>query len=337
MNASTGGSEVIATRLMSAVTLAVALLAAPVAVEAGMGKVYRIGVLVPGSPGGSTVGFVAPARQILRDLGYVEGQNLVLDFRFADTQGSLAQHATELVNLKVDVLVGVATLGTLAAKRATNTIPIVMAGTADPEQNGLVASLARPGANVTGIATLSRELSAKQLELLREAAPRIARVAVLWDAATPASPRFWRDLHVAAHSMGLRLESTEVRTPEDFDAAFAALTTSNPDALLTLSDPLIFSQLARIAEYSLRHRLPTIYLFREFPAVGGLMSYGPSWVGLMRQAATYIDRILKGTKPADLPVEQPTKFELAINLKTARALGLMIPTSLLLRADHVVE
>jgi len=280
--------------------------------------------------------------QGLRDLGYVEGRNVVIEYRDAEGKPErLSALAAELVALKVDVIVAAAgTLGALAAKQATRTLPIVFIAVGDPVTSGLVTSLARPGGNVTGLSLLFPELVGKLLEQLTQAVPGISRVAVLSQSgAVP--ERTEKDLvkraEVAARTLGVRLQFVEARGPEDFDRAFSDMTRARASALTVLSTPMFASERRRLVDLAAKNRLPTVFSFREYVDAGGLMSYGPNVADMFRRAATYVDKILKGAKPGDLPVEQPTKFELVINLKTAKALGLTIPQSLLGRADHVVE
>ena len=242
-----------------------------------------------------------------------------------------------MINLKVDLILATATPGAGAAKRATSTIPIVMVGVGDPVGLGYVASLARPGGNMTGLSSLTVDLGSKRLDLLKEAIPRISRVSVLWNPDDPARVLEVRATQAAAERLGVRLQSTEVRSRSEIERAFSAMAKERPDALIVQQDPLTITHRARIAELALKNRLPTIAPFREFPEAGGLMAYGTNLVDLYRRAPTYVDKILKGAKPADLPVEQPTKFEFVVNLKTAKALGLTIPQSVLIRADHVIQ
>src|SRR5438445_1129266 len=272
----------------------------------------------------------------LRELGWIEGKTIAIEYRSATWNVQLLDDlAEELVRLKVDISLaagGGAPL--IAAKRATSTIPIVMTGSADPVAQQLVASLGRPGGNVTGMATMLPELGSKRLELLKEAVPRVARVAVLW---TPASDLELRATRTAAYKLGLTLKLLEVRNADDLARAFAVLEKERPDALTMLFDGLTTGYRVLVGDFAKKHRLPTVFGAREFAEAGGLMSYAPNFVEGFRRAATYVDKILKGAKPGDLPVEQPTKFELVINLKTAKALGLTIPQTLLLRADQVIE
>jgi putative ABC transport system substrate-binding protein len=279
-------------------------------------------------------------RQGLRELGWAEGRNIVIDYRFAEGRlDRLPDLAAELVRLKVDIIVAQATPGAAAAKNATETIPIVMVPVGDPVGLGLIASLARPGGNVTGVSYSvgGLEIAGKQLELLKETLPKVRRVAVLSNPANPAHALVIRELNVAARSLGVQLQLLEARGPNEFDGAFAAMATERVGALLVVADTMFVLQRTRLADLAARSRLPAAYGWREHVEAGGLMSYGPSLRDLFRRSATFVDRILKGAKPGDLPVEQPTKFELVINLKTAKALGLTIPPSLLSRADHISE
>ena len=316
----------------------VVLLAVPIATEAQpAAKVYRIGYLGTGS---STSGFHEAFRQGLRELGWVEGQNIVIDYRFADGRfDRLPDLAIELVQLKVDIIVASPTPAALAARNATRSIPIVMVNVGDPVGLGLVAGLARPAGNVTGTAfDVGLETFGKVLELLKEAIPKARDVAVLSNPANPAQALAIRDqLKVAAQSLGLRLLLREARGPDQFGPAFADIAKERVDALLVVAESLFLLHRTTLAELALKYRLPTMYGLREGVVVGGLMSYGPNLAHNSRRAATYVDKILKGAKPGDLPVEQPTKFELVINLKTARALGLTIPQSVLGRADEVIQ
>ena len=304
-------------------------------------KVPRIGYLSPFDPATES----APAEAIrlaLRELGYIEGQNIATEYRYAEGKlDRLPELAAELVRLKVDIIV-VAGGGRSprATKNATKTIPIVMAGgvPADPVEAGLVESLARPGGNVTGLSSLSRELAGKRLELLKEAVPKIARVAVLYDPALQGSLREVKeDLPVAARALRLTLQPWEVRAADDFEKVFAALSKQRPDGLYVSGGPLMNINQTRIVGFALKSRLPSAYGRKEAVDAGGLMSYGADQADSYRRVAYYVDRILKGAKPADLPVEQPTKFELVINLKTAKQIGITIPQSVLFRADKVIK
>jgi putative tryptophan/tyrosine transport system substrate-binding protein len=314
------------------------LLAAPLAAEAQQaGKVARIGYLTSGSY--TTAPHLVEAfLQGLRDLGYVEGQNIVIEQRYADGKAErLPGLAAELVNLKVDVIVASGTPAPLAAKNATKTIPIVMASAGDPVGTGLVASLARPGGNVTGQSTLTPELGRKRVQLVREVLPGVSRVAVLWNAANPYTVLLVREIEAAARALGVQVQSLEVRGPDDFENVLPAAISSRAGALIVVDDPLTVSRRMQIANFAARNRLPAMYGFKEFADAGGLIAFGANLPAMYRRVATYVDKILKGAKPADLPVEQPTKFDLVINLKAAKALGLTIPPSLLQRADQVIE
>jgi putative ABC transport system substrate-binding protein len=309
----------------------------PVAEVQQAAKVPRIGYL--GTSSASAVPHVLDAfRQGLRELGYLEGQNIVIEYRWAEGRSErLPGLAAELVRLNVDVIVAPNTQAALAAKNATRTIPIVFAGVADPAGTGLIASVARPGGNVTGLSFLSPELGAKQLELLKEAVPKASRIAVLWNPGNPGLALTLRETEVAAKALAVQLQIREARGPNEIDSAFSAMTRERPGALLVLGDAVFLLHRTRLADLATRSRLPAMYNFREFVDAGGLMAYAANLADLFRRAAAYVDKILKGAKPPDLPVEQPMKFELVVNLKTAKALGLTIPQSVLIRADHVIE
>ena len=320
-------------------TLTGSLLAAPLAADAKQaGKVPRIGYLGLTSPSDRPP-LLDAFRQELRELGWVEGQNIVIDYRYAEGRvDRLPDLAAELVRLKVDLIVSGGTQGVTAAKNATETIPIVMITVRDPIGTGLIASLARPGGNVTGMSgSAGLEIVGKQLELLKEIVPKIRRVAILSNPGNAYHPVAIGDLNVAARSLGVQLKLLEARGPTEFDGAFAAMATERVGALLVLSDTIFNSHRTRLADLAARSRLPAAYGVRESVEAGGLMSYGPSFLDLYRRSAAYVDKILKGAKPGDLPIEQPTKFELVINIKTGKALGLTIPPSLLQRADQVIE
>jgi len=320
------------------VTLALSFLATPLAAAAQQPmKVARIGYLSGDSR--ATSGHLLDAfREGLSDLGWVEGQNIVIEYRWAEGKfDRLPDLAADLVRLQVRVIVGSGDRVILAAKQATITIPIVMAGVGDPVGAGFVASLARPGGNITGLSSLAVELTGKWLELLKEVVPKVSQVAVLRNPANRTHALFWKEAQTAAQALGVRLQDLEVRSPNDFESAFAAMTKERTGALVVLPDPLILGQRARLADLAARNRLPAIYMFREVVEAGGLMSYGRSGRTNFRRAATFVDKILKGAKPGDLPVEQPTRFELVVNLKTAKALGLTIPQSILIRADKVID
>jgi putative tryptophan/tyrosine transport system substrate-binding protein len=303
-------------------------------------KVPLVGVLSGrGAPTPTTPDPNADAfRQGLLELGYVEGKNIAIEYRFAEGKADhLSGLAMELVRLKVDAIFTAGTPATFAARNATKTIPIVFTSVGDPVGVGLVTSLARPGGNVTGLSILAPELGGKGLELLKETAPKVSRVAVLWNADNPSLTHSFREAEVAARAMRLQLQSLEVRGPNGIEPAFRAAKKERAGALIVLRDLVTIGQQKRIVELALKNRLPTMYNGRDFVEAGGLMSYAPSYVDLYRRAATYVDKILKGTKPADLPVEQPVKFEFIINLKTAKQIGLTIPPNVLARADKVFK
>jgi putative ABC transport system substrate-binding protein len=321
-------------------TLAGGLFAAPLAASAQQAaKVYRIGLLggySPTSPEGSRVW--EEFFHGLRGLGYVEGQNIRIEGRFyGDRTERLPALAAELVRIKVDVIVAGAAPAPEAAQRATSTIAIVMLAHTDPVGSGLVASLARPGGNVTGLSTLSPQVVGKRLQLLKEAVPGISRVAVLSDPTVPTQALSLREAEVAARSLKVQLQVLEARAPSDFASAFSAMTKDRAGALVVVGAVMFFVQRTRIVELAAQSRLPAMYWAKEFAEAGGLMAYGSNIREMYRRAATYVDKILKGAKPGDLPVEQPTKFELVINLKTAKALGLTIPPSVLGRADEIIQ
>jgi len=278
-------------------------------------------------------------QQGLRDLGYVEGRNILIEYRWANGQfDRLPALATELVRARVNVIVAANTPAALAARNATSTIPIILVTSGDPVGSGLVASLARPGGNVTGLSLMpTLAISGKQLELLKEAFPTITHVAVLANPANPPTAGLLTEIERAALSLGLRLRIVQVRDSKEFGDAFATIKNERVPALLVIADPLVAENRDGIVAFAAANRLPAIYPYRLFVDAGGLMSYGADLSDLHRRAAIYVDRILKGAKPAELPIEQPTKFELVVNLKTAKALGLTIPPSLLRRADHVIQ
>jgi ABC-type uncharacterized transport system substrate-binding protein len=299
-------------------------------------KIPRIGWLAAGSASG-----VAPLtdafRQGLRQLGYVEGKNIVIEFRYAEGKfDRLPDLAAEIVHLKVDVIVVASTPAIHALKQATTTIPIVMVGPGDPVGLGLIDSLARPGGNLTGLSFLSTELTGKRLELLKEAFPKISRVAVLQTIAS-AQEQAVKESKVAAQTLRIQVQPVQVRSPDDFENAFLTITKGRAGALLILRSPLVRTHATRIMDFAEKRRLPTMYDDRLFVEAGGLMSYGTNTLDFYGRAAIYVDKILKGAKPADLPVEQPMKFELVINLKTAKQIGLVIPPNVLARADKVIK
>jgi putative tryptophan/tyrosine transport system substrate-binding protein len=320
-------------------TLAGGLLAAPLAAEAQQAdRVARIGFLFasPGSPNAPTV---VAFREGLRDLGWLEGRNLVIEYRWANGHfDRLPVIAAELVRLKVDVIAASTTPAAIAAKKATDSIPIVGLSLTNPVGLGLIASIAHPGGNVTGVSySLDPEIFGKHLALLTEAVPKVRRVAVLSNPAGPAQPATIRSIQDAARSLGVQVLLVDARGPTEFDSAFAMLARERPGAVFVVMDPTYIGQRARLPELATRNRLPSMFTQAVDAEAGGLMSFGPSLPSLYRRAATHVDKILKGAKPADLPVEQATKFDLVINLKTAKALGLTIPPSLLQRADQVIE
>jgi putative ABC transport system substrate-binding protein len=324
----------------SALLLAIVLMA-PLPAHTQPTKVFRIGVLEPSSfvtPGTPINSLWEAFRQGLRELGYVEGRNLVIEVRAAEGQyDRLPGLAAELVRLKPDVIVVDGTMAVVPARRATKTIPIVMAVAANPVESGLVFSLARPGGNITGSSFLSADLAGKRLALLKEAVPKARRVAILSNPDAPAHALILREGLGAALTLELLIQDLPVSTPPGLDDAFATALAHHADAIFVLDDPMFGSNGVRIVELAAQSRLPAMYGIRQFVDGGGLISYGPSLPDLFRRAATYVDKILKGAKPGDLPIEQPTKFELVVNLKTAKALGLAIPESILLRADEVIR
>jgi ABC-type uncharacterized transport system substrate-binding protein len=317
-------------------SIAGGLVVARSAVEAQpAAKVYRIGILLA-----ATAEFTEPLLRALteglRDLGYVEGRNIVFERRYADSRlERLPELAAELVRLRVDVIVNGSNIHVAAAQRATATIPIVMVAALDPVGAGFIASLARPGGNITGLSSdASREIWGKQLTLLKESVPRLSRVGVLGQVQSQSG---FADLETAARQLNVALEVVDIRSPDDFEGAFAAMVRKRVGAVIVVGGALIYMRRQQIADLALKHRLPAIHLLNEFAQAGLLMSYGPNLPDMYRRAASYVAKILGGAKPAELPVEQPSKFELVINLKTAKALGLKIPQPLLLRADEVIQ
>ena len=299
------------------------------------GKVWRVGYLATSDPAATPM--LDAFRDGLRERGYVEGKNHSIEYRWAE--GSIERRpelAAELVRLKVDVIFAFGTPAVTAAKQATSTIPIVMVGVGDPVGSGLVASLARPGGNITGVTNIAGDLSAKLVELLSGAAPGIKRVAVLRNPANALAARQMKDAETAARSLGLQLQAFDARSPADFESAYAGMAKARAAGVVLLADPMFTGNARRLAELAIKSRIPSIYVIRIYPEAGGLMSYGAGF-DAWRLAASYVDRIFKGAKPADLPVEQPTRLELVINMKTAKALGLTIPQSLLISADKVIE
>ena len=314
--------------------ITVGLLAAPLAADAQRTtRVPRIGIL-----GSHDVPFWQSFREGLRELGYVEGSSITIEYRWAgETEDRFPELASELVRLGADAIVTWGTPAALAAKTATNTIPIVMAASGNPLGTGLIASLARPGGNITGSSSLNLELEGKGLQLLKEIVPKLSRVAVLWNPGNPVHGDLLDSTRAAAAPLDVELQLVPLQSLADLESAFAKIHTARPHALIVLSDNFFVLERKRIVDFTAKIRLPAVYSVSVFADVGGLMVYGVNYHALFRRAATYVDRILKGTKPADLPVEQATTFELIINLKTAKALGLTIPASVLQRADQVIE
>ena len=316
------------------------ILVAPLAGEAQQAaKIPRIGYLEPNLPGSRHL--QEAFSQGLRALGYVEGRNVIIEYRDAEGRPErLLALAAELVALKVEVIMaGPGTAAALAAKQATPTVPVVFTGVGDPVTDGLVKSLAWPGGNVTGLSLLGPDLVGKLLELLKQAVPKVSRVALLLkpDATPDRMKLFLKEADVAAQALGVGLQVVEARGPADFERAFSDISKARAGALAVLATPVFSSARQRLVNLAEKNRLPTVFAFREYVEAGGFMSYGPDLADLFRRAATYVDKILKGAKPADLPIEQPTKFELVINLKTAKALGLTIPQSMLVRADELIQ
>ncbi len=326
-------------RKLFLVTLVAGLLAAPLTAGAAQApKIAKIGVFVSATPA-ATAHLIEAFRKGLRELGHVEGKTFILEIRHGEAKAERhPELARELVRLKVDVILVSTDQPIAAVKQETSTIPIVMASSSDPVGTGFVASLARPGGNVTGLSMMSPELSGKRLELLKEAVPGLSRVAFLWDPGVRGTVLDYNQTEGAARSLGLQLQSVEVPRAEEFDRAFSAITEQRAQALIVPTpNPVTFANRGKVVSFAQRNRLPSMYGIRDYVDAGGLMSYGPSPADLYRRAATFVDKILKGAKPADLPVEQPTRFELVINLKTAKALGLTFPQSILIRADQVIQ
>jgi len=321
-----------------AVILTLSFILAPLDAEAQQaGKIYRIGMLETTSMALNAANLDA-FRQGLRELGYVEGRNFMIEYRSADGRRErFPELATELVRLKVDVILTRGTPAVMAAKNATGTIPVVMAASGDPLLSGVVASLARPGGNVTGLSAIVVEVTGKRLQLLREVVPGVSRIASLLDMGNPNNALQWKETEIAAPSLGVQPQLLDVRKPGDFGGAFDAAIRQRAGAMVVGIDALTQANHRPIIDLAAKHRLPAIYATREFVDAGGLVAYGVSYPHLYHRAASFVDKILKGAKPADLPVEQPTKFELVINMKTAKALGLTIPQTVILQADQVIE
>jgi putative ABC transport system substrate-binding protein len=312
----------------------VLLITAPFAQAQQPARIPRIGMLIAAS-GSSFSARVEAFRQRLRELGYVEGKNIVIEYRYAEGKRErVPDLAADLVRLKVDVIVTIGP-GILAAKKASATIPIVFAAQSDPVGSGLVSSLARPGGNITGLSSMAPDLDGKRLELLKEAFPKVARVAFLWEPTR--GNQALTDMEAAAKALGVKLQSLEVRSLDDFASAFARAKREGAQALITFPRPLVNTQQRQVLDFAATNRLPAMYAASEFVEAGGLMSYAPNYTDLFRRAADFVDKILKGTKPADMPVEQPTKFEFLVNLKTAKQIGLTIPQKVLERADKVIR
>jgi putative ABC transport system substrate-binding protein len=301
-------------------------------------RTYRLGLMMAGPPEASRNPIEA-FRQGLRELGYAEGKNLEIDIRWhaADRPDSLPGLAEELVRARPDVLLAPTTPQILALKQATKTVPIVMIAPSDPVGSGLVDSLAHPGGNVTGFAWMSRDIMGKRLQLLKEILPKISRIGDLWNPANPSTQRDFSEIEAAARAMGLSVQSAQVREPNEFANAFQSLMQAHAEGLVVQADYLTWVHRKQIAALAAQHRLPSMFSIREYVDDGGLVSYGASIADLFRRSAGYVDKILKGARPADLPVEQPTKFELIINLKTAKAIGIVVPEAVLLRADEVIR
>ena len=311
----------------------------PVAARAQQpGKIFRIGYLGVSSPS-LEPHYVEAFRQKLHDLGHVEGRNIAIDYKWAEGQDDrLPNLASELVSLNPDVIVTTGTPGAIAAMRATKTIPIVMATIGDPVGSGLVASLARPGGNATGFTVLGPEIEGKRLELLKQAVPELSRLAILWNPSNPGSVSYFETVKNAGRALQISLDPVmEVRRSDELDNAFTAIADARPHALAVIPDRFLLSHRREIVEFAAVKRLPSMYPYREYVDAGGLMSYAPSNIEMFRNAASYVDRIIKGAKPSDLPIQEPTKFELVINLKTAKALGLDIPLQLQQLANEVIE
>ncbi len=316
-----------------AVVLILSLALTPLAAKAQQAeKVYRVGFLRNGPPDDTSI---EGLRRGLRDLGYFEGQNLSIEYGLADSADQLPSAAAHLIGLNVDVIFASGTPSVPVAKSATRTIPIVFVASIDPVATGIVSSLARPGGNITGFAGIHADLMGKRLELLREAVHQLSRVAVMFQATNPGNAQYLRQAEIAARALGIQLQLLAVRKSDDFERVFSKA--RGAGGLIQFDDVIFTSHRRQLVELAVKHQLPAMYGAREFVVAGGLISYGPDYPDLYRRSATYLDKIFRGAKPADLPVEQPTTFELAVNMKTARALGLTIPPTLLLRADHVIQ
>ena len=317
--------------------LALALVMVPLGAYGQVPKLPRVGVLST-LPAPYAAPYVEAGKAALRDAGYIEGQNIAIEYRFAGRSlETLQAQAAELVALKVDALVVVGDLAIRTVQKATTTIPIIMVSGGDPVASGYVASVARPGGNITGMSSLLPEMDAKLLALLKETVPKATRVAVLWNPNSHGGVLGFKEMQAAAPGLKVTLLSIEVRRPDELEAAYAAITAQKADGLLVITDPITFGNRGQIIEFAAKHRLPAMYEVREFVNDGGLMSYGPSLVAMIRRVPFLLDKILKGAKPADIPVEQPTQFEMVVNEKTAKTIGLTIPPPVLVRADAVIR
>jgi putative tryptophan/tyrosine transport system substrate-binding protein len=306
------------------------------AIAQSAARIPRIGVLLTLSPGASQAQ-LGVAGETLKELGYVEGRNIVLDVRFADTASGFADHAADFISRNVDVLVTAGTSEVLALKRLTNRVPIVMMASTDPVQNGIVTSLARPGGNITGNAVLVPELTIKQLQLLKEVATSASRIAVMGDPKNEGVKLLWTTIQAPAQALGIRIERVAADPSHQLETIFEQVRRSRSEGLVVIADSFLFSNFGAISAFAAKERLPSVSIYKEFVTAGGLMAHGPSLSQMTRRTVLYVDKVLKGAKPAELPIEQPVAFELTINVKTAKALGLTIPPSLLLRADQVIE
>lgn len=324
------------------IALGAGALAAPLAWSGAvraqaLAKVRRIGLLSPWTPSDAALWHQA-FRLGLRDLGWVEGKNISIEYRYAEGRNDrLPELAADLVRLKVDVIVASVSIDALAAQKATKETPIVVAAAGDPGAFGLVQSLARPSGNVTGLSPMGSEIVGKRLELLKEIVPKLSRVAVLWNPQGDVSILYWKEIQVPARQLGIELHSLEVRSPSELDKALEAATKAHAGALFVMPDPVMATNLRRIAGLATKSRLPSIFHFSEFADAGGLVTYGADRTDLFRRAATFVDKILKGAKPGDLPIDRATRFELVINMRTAKAIGIAIPQSVVFRADRVIE
>jgi putative ABC transport system substrate-binding protein len=326
---------VVAIDVLAVVAAAILALAAPPAAQAQQPReVVRLG-FISSSTTDVASPLLAALREGLRDIGYEERKNLSIEYRFAESRDQLQAMAADLVKQRVAVILAGGSEGIQAAKDATTVIPIVMTNSGDAVRERFVASLRQPGGNITGLTQISPELAGKRMQMLKELVPQLSRVAVLWYPLHPNTPLTFRETRTAAEQLGLRLLSLEVKDPKEFDDAFTAAAKERMTAMIVLRDPFTVRHRALIAESAFKHRVPAIYETADYVQAGGLMFYGPDFAELYRHSATYVGKILKGAKPADLPVEQPTKFELVINMKTAKALGLTVPTSLLLQTDRL--